>query len=98
MGAQYINYGEFEGWASKIDKKNGELMEYLQEIKSLINELEGDWESDSAKEIRSKINGMEPRFQQYFGVVGNYAKFLRNTAIDYSGTENTNLSNAQQFI
>lgn len=98
MSAQYINYGNFESWATTVDRRNTQLLNELHEIQRLINSLEGEWESNSAAEIRRKIQGMEPRFQDYYDVVDNYAKFLRNTAAEYKATEQTNTSNAEQFI
>lgn len=98
MSAKYINYGNFDSWASTVDKRNNELINKLHEIQRLIKSLEGEWESNAAAEIRSKIQGMEPRFQNYYDVVDNYAKFLRNTAAEYRATEQTNTSNAEQFI
>ena len=97
-GGIVAKYGNFEFWASKIDKRNEELLDKLHEIQMLINSLEGEWESNSAAEIRSKIQGMEPRFLDYHDVVDNYAKFLRNTGQAYKETEQTNTSNASQFI
>lgn len=98
MSQQYINYGSFESWAGTVQRRNDELLNRLHEIKNLINSLKGEWESNSAEEIRRKITGMEPRFEQYHSVVDNYAKFLRNTAAEYKATEQTNTSNAEQFI
>lgn len=98
MSAQYINYGSFESWAGTVDSRNTKLLDDLHEIQRLIKSLEGEWESNSAVAIREKIQGMEPRFQQYHDVVDNYAKFLRNTANEYKATETTNTSNAEQFI
>lgn len=98
MAQMYINYGSFEDWASKIASKNDSLKSQLESIKGLINSLAGEWESDSASRIREKINGMQPRFEQYYDVVNNYAIFLRNTANEYRSTEATNTANADQFI
>ena len=98
MSAQYINYGSFDSWAGTVDRRNTKLLEDLHEIQRLIKSLEGEWESNSAVAIRQKIQGMEPRFQQYHDVVDNYAKFLRNTANEYIATETTNTNNAEQFI
>ena len=41
---------------------------------------------------------METRFQQYFDVVDNYVKFIRNTAADYKAAEGSLDSNAGEFI
>ncbi|MCI9541967.1 MAG: WXG100 family type VII secretion target [Lachnospiraceae bacterium] len=98
MSEQYINYGSFDSWAGTVDKRNTELLNRLHEIQRLIKSLEGEYESNAAVEIRSKIQGMEPRFQSYHDVVDNYAKFLRNTAAEYKATEQANTSNAEQFI
>ena len=98
MSAMEIKYGTFDSWAGTIDKHNTELINKLHEIQRLIKSLEGEWESDSAVEIRGKITGMEPRFQSYHDVVDNYAKFLRNTAEAYRVAEQTNTSNASQFV
>ena len=94
----YINYGSFEEWANKISTKNDKLSKNLVEIKSLINSLAGEWESDSAIKIREKITGMQPRFDQYHDVVNNYAVFLKKTAADWKNSENTNTTNADQFV
>lgn len=97
-GQMKINYGSFESWAQAIDTKNKNLLEDLHEIQRLINSLAGEWESNSAVTIRGKITGMENRFQQYYDVVDNYVKLIRNTAAEYKATETTNDSNAQEFI
>ena len=97
-GQMYINYGNFESRATTIDTSNKKLLENLHEIQNLINSLQGEWESNSAVTIRGKITGMEARFQQYYDVVDNYVKLVRNAAAEYKATENTNDSNAQDFI
>ena len=99
MSAIYVNYGAFEGRATAIKSENDKLLSDLQDIKGLINNGTADnWISDAAVTTRSKIVGMEKRFQQYYDVVDNYVKLIRNTAQSYAQTEKTNDSNAQQFI
>lgn len=98
MSDKYINYGSFDSWAGTIDKRNTVLLNKLHEIQRIIKSLEGEWESNSAVEIRSKIQGMERRFQDYYSVVENYAKLLRNIAAEYRAVEQTNTSNASQFL
>lgn len=97
-GQMKINYGSFETWAARVSEKNDRLSDDLHEIQRLINSLKGEWESNSAETIRNKITGMENRFQQYYDVVDNYAKLVRNTGESYRATETSNDSNAQQFI
>lgn len=98
MAQMYINYGSFEDWAGKISAKNDKLKDNLNEIKNLINSLAGEWESDSAAKIREKITGMQPKFDQYYDVVNNYAVFLKNTATQWKNTEIANTNNASEFI
>lgn len=99
MSEMYINYGAFEGRATAIKNENDKLLEDLQNIKSLINDgTANNWLSNAAETTRSKIKGMESRFQQYYDVVDNYVKLIRNTAQAYEQTEKTLDSNAQHFI
>lgn len=93
-----VDYGKFEQRATTLSKQNQTLLDELHTIKELINSLAGGWESNSAVEIREKITAMEPRFEDYYNVVDNYVKFIRNTAQAYEATEKTNTSNAEQFI
>ncbi len=93
----YANYGKFGEWAGKIDDHNNKLLDKLHEIQNLIKSLEGDYESDAAVTIRNKIQGMEPRFEDYYKVVENYATFLRNEYLKKHGGEIKLVSNANQF-
>ncbi len=93
-----VEYGRFEQRATTLSKHNQTLLDELHEIKDLINSLAGGWESNSAARIREKITAMEPRFEDYYNVVDNYVKFIRNTAQSYEATEKTNTSNADQFV
>lgn len=95
---RYINYDVFESRASELEAKNKILREDLDEIKKLINQTDSTWISEAAEEIRSKINGMEPRFDSYRDVVDNYVKFIRNTGEQYRTVEKTNKNLASEFI
>lgn len=98
MATMYVNYGNFESWASRLDAKNKQLDETLKEIESKINGLAGEWESNSGVSIREAISGMEPKFNSYYEVVNNYVKFLKNAAAEWKSTEATNDQNANQFM
>ncbi|MCM1307727.1 MAG: WXG100 family type VII secretion target [Butyrivibrio sp.] len=93
-----IKYGLFDQKAGELDRQNNTLKEDLNDIKILINNTNTTWESNAAEEIRMKINGMEPRFEQYYQVVENYAKLIRNIAQQYETGENVNKGLAEQFI
>lgn len=93
-----VKLERFEQKAVNISKQNQNLLDDLHKIKDLINGLAGGWESDSAVKIREKITAMEPRFEDYYDVVDNYVKFIRNTEQEYRAVEKTNTSNADQFV
>lgn len=98
MSAQYINYGNFDHWEERIKGRNDKLLERLHKIQTLIQSLQGEWESDAAEAIREKIQGMEPKFTDYYNVVDNYKIFVKNTGMDAETIEKTNTANAKQFI
>lgn len=97
-GKIIVELDRFEQRATDLSKQNQNLIEDLRKIKDLINGLAGEWESESAVKIREKITAMEPRFEDYYDVVDNYVKFIRNTEQVYRATEKTNTSNADQFV
>ena len=92
-----INYGAFESWANTIKNRNNTLLDDLHSIQSKINSLEGEWESDSAVSIRAAITNLEPKLQQYYDVVDNYAKFLNNAAEQFKAMEAGLNMRAQDF-
>lgn len=96
-GQIIIKYEKFEEHAAKIERKNGDMRNTLDDIQKKINSLQGDWESDSASTIRQKITGMTSRFESYQQVVNSYVKFIRNVATQTQNLETTINSNASQF-
>ena len=73
--------------ATEVRNINGVMDQDLADINSKMNALEATWQSDAAKDIRSAMNALKPRFEQYKSVVESYAKFLVNTAQSYENTE-----------
>lgn len=97
-GNIYVNYGEFDNWAGKFSSINKELRSKLDEIQRKINGLAGDYESNAAVEIRSKITDMTKRFDSYEKVVDDYCSFLRRAAENWKATEAGITNNASNFI
>ncbi len=93
-----INYGAFESWANTIKTKNNTLLDDLHDIQSKINSLAGDWESNSAVTIRSKITNMEKTFQDYYEVVNRYSQFLSNAGEQFKTMEAGLDMRAQDFV
>ena len=85
------------GAAEKIKNLNMEMDTALSDIKSKMNALESTWQSDAGNEIRSAMNALQPRFNEYKEVVDSYVTFLNTTAQRYEETEQTVQSNASAF-
>lgn len=94
-----ITFEEARAKTQQLRGHNEKLTAQLQQIKSTINALEADWTSDTSDTIRSKITGMQPKFDSYKEVIESYAKFLDNMVAQYETTESTLQSNAaSQFV
>ena len=83
--------------AEKVRAINSTLDSKLADINKSMNDLEATWKSDAATDIRTAMNNMKPRFEDYKNVVESYAKFLVNTAQNYETTEGAIQSNASAF-
>lgn len=83
--------------AEKIKNLNIDMDTALSDIKSKMNALESTWQSDAGNEIRSAMNALQPRFNEYKEVVDSYVTFLNTTAQRYEETEQTVQSNASAF-
>lgn len=98
MATQYINFGNFESWATKIKEDNGKLLEDLNDICDKINSLGDTYQSNASITIREKITGMKPRFEQYYQVIDSYARFVQATGEAYRSTETVNNDMASDFL
>lgn len=83
--------------AQKVRDINSTMDSKLADINKSMNDLEATWKSDASTDIRTAMNALKPRFEEYKNVVETYAKFLVNTAQTYESTEASAVSNAQQF-
>lgn len=83
--------------AEKVRAINSTLDSKLADINKSMNDLEATWKSDAATDIRTAMNNMKPRFEDYKNVVESYAKFLVNTAQSYESTESAIQTNASAF-
>lgn len=83
--------------SQKVRSINTVLDTKLADINKSMNDLEATWKSDAASEIRTNMNAMKPRFEEYKNVVESYCKFLDTTAQSYETTETAVQSNASAF-
>ena len=83
--------------AEKMKSINSNMTEELDEITREINNLEADWKGDASSEIRSAINALKPKMEQYRDVVNDYAQYLINTANNWGDSESAIQSKAETF-
>ena len=83
--------------AEKVKSINSNMTEKLDEITREINNLEADWKGDASSEIRSAINALKPKMEQYRDVVNDYAQYLINTANNWGDSESAIQSKAETF-
>ncbi len=83
--------------SEKVRSINRTLDLRLADINKAMNDIEVQHNSSSGREIRSNMNAMKPRFDQYNGVVESYCKFLVDTAQKVESVEQTLTTNASQF-
>lgn len=83
--------------ADRVKTINGGLDSKLADINKKMNDLENDWLSDAATDIRAAMNGLKPRFAKFKEIVESYERFLRSTAQSYESTETGVQTNASAF-
>ena len=81
--------------ASQIESDNIQLKELLENIDSLSS----TWTGQAADETRTSYEQFANKFfQQYYDVLDQYVRFLRNNVADqYTQTETINTSLADAF-
>lgn len=92
-----ISLAEVTKTAQTIKTLNKSLSSRLEDIKKEMNGLEGNWKSDSSETIRSKFNGLAPKFENYEQIINSYAVFLEKTVTGYNEAETAINNNASQF-
>ena len=93
-----VNTEQVEQIAGTIERLNGQLNDSLKNSQSTINNLKNTWEGQASDATVSSFNDFaEKYFQNYYDIIDQYVKFLRqNVAAGYFQTEtaNTNLADA----
>ena len=92
-----ISLGEVSACASNIRTLNGELSVTLENIKSKMNALAQNWQSEGSETIRANFNNMSASFEDYRAVIDSYAVFLDDTVTAYETTETSISRNADLF-
>lgn len=85
--------------ATQIESDNKKLKELLETTRSSINSLSATWTGQAADETRSSYESFSEKFfQQYYDILDQYVKFLRNNVSDqYVDGEGTNVKLADAF-
>lgn len=92
-----ISLAEVTNTASTIRTINQQLSARLDEIRQEMNNLSSSWQSDGSETIRTKFNGLAPKFENYREIIESYAQFLDNTVANYDAAETAINSNASAF-
>ena len=92
-----ISFAEVTSIASKISELNISLNQRLIDIKQAVINLENTWESEASQTIRTKMEGMQSRFDEYKEIVDSYADFLNKTVAAYEDAENKLQTYASSF-
>lgn len=92
-----ISTQELKSTAIDIRSLNNKMDEDLKDCSNEIEKLRSTWQSDGAEEIRSAMNTLKPKFEEYKNVIESYAKFLDTTAESYESTEQGVQTNAETF-
>lgn len=92
-----VSTQELRDAAEELRQRKQTLRNLLEGIHKKMNSLESTWTSDASEEIRAKMNGMKPRFEEYDAVVESYANFLVTAAEKYEETESKAKLNASAF-
>ena len=85
--------------ASQIENDNNQLKELLENTKGTIDSLSSTWTGKAADETRASYEQFANKFfQQYYDVLDQYVKFLRNNVAEqYEKTETVNTQLADAF-
>lgn len=93
-----VNTEQVEQIAGNIERLNGQLNDSLKNAQTTINNLKNTWEGQASDSTVSSFNEFAQKyFQNYYDIIDQYVKFLRqNVASGYFQTEtaNTNLADA----
>lgn len=92
-----ISLAEVTNTASSIRNINQQLTARLEEIRQEMNNLSSTWQSEGSETIRTKFNGLAPKFENYREIVESYAEFLDRTVAGYDAAETSINSNASAF-
>ena len=92
-----ITMAQVSSTAQSISSTNTSLFSTLDGARQKVNDLQSTWQSDAGETIRTKMNSMRARFDEYQKVINEYARFLNNTVQNYNATEAAINQNAWQF-
>ena len=94
-----LSTDEVLGIANQIETDNKKLHDLLNDSKSTIDSLSSYWTGRAADETRSSYESFASKFfQQYYDILDQYVKFLRNNVAEhYEETENIDMQLADAF-
>jgi WXG100 family type VII secretion target len=94
-----VNTEQVEQIAGNIERLNNQLNDSLKNSQQTITNLKNSWEGQASDATISSFNEFAQKyFQNYYDVIDQYVKFLRqNVATGYFQTETANSNLADAF-
>lgn len=85
--------------AAQIESDNQELQNLLNQSKTTLDNLASSWTGTASEQTRASYDTFAGKyFQNYYDLLEQYVKFLRNNVVDqYGQTENKNAKLADLF-
>lgn len=85
--------------AAQIESDNQELQNLLNQSKTTLDNLASSWIGTASDQTRASYDTFAGKyFQNYYDLLEQYVKYLRNNVVDqYGQTENKNAKLADLF-
>lgn len=97
MSTTKVATEELRNKAQVMTSTSQTMYDKLGAIKKEVNALEPYMDSEAGRAIRTHMNNMQGKFEEYKSVVDSYADALRKAADEYDGVEVRTTKNADQF-
>ena len=78
-----LKYSEIRNISGNLKTYSSKMNEIFEEIKTAFNEVGGaNWEGDAAENMRSNLNQVSAKFEEFYNAVKSEYEFLDKYAAD----------------
>ena len=89
---------KIEDKIKQLDSYYSELFKHFEQIKSLMDSLQGEWESQTSAVVFENFQHANQQFQKIKATCSNVYKFLNNAYEDYVEYEKSNGATVDEYI